>query len=301
MKSPGQPRGELRRTPPTATAAAMKSTDGAGRPPRASRVAAALVTVSRLMVRFSRGAPYRVVEHANEDGQTELRPAQADQPAEHADRGATSEGQGRRATHLRRPTQRCRTVANRSTRRVRLIHQRIRPPDSHVGTLALTQSPEYDLGMRQRSDGQRRRLSPRRQNVPPDIQRAALRTKVWFEVNGRFVVGDGGLRLLLGIVDRGSLREAAHAIGWSYRHAWEYSRQAEPILGTPLTASRAGKGGARGMNLTEAGRRLLQPLQTARRRIDDAVGRSGPTDEEIANRARATRKRQGRLRPQGQD
>jgi hypothetical protein len=34
----------------------------------------------------------------------------------------------------------------------------------------------------------------------------------------------------------------------------------------------------------------------ARRRIDAAVGRSGPTDEEIAKRVMATRKRQGRPR-----
>jgi molybdate transport repressor ModE-like protein len=123
-----------------------------------------------------------------------------------------------------------------------------------------------------------------------------VRTKVWLEAGGRFVMGDGGLRLLLGIVQHGSLVKAAQAIGWSYRHAWGYLRHAEEALGTPLATSRSGKGRARGMDLTETGRRLLERLQVAREQIDKAVGPSGPTDAEIAARAAAIRLRQGRAR-----
>ncbi|HXG03170.1 MAG TPA: LysR family transcriptional regulator [Candidatus Binatia bacterium] len=109
-------------------------------------------------------------------------------------------------------------------------------------------------------------------------------------------MGDGGLRLLLGILRYGSLLKAAHAIGWSYRHAWGYLRRAEDALGTALVASRSGKGRARGMDLTDTGRRLLDRLQAAREQIDKAVGPSGPTDAEIAARAAAIRLRQGRAR-----
>ena len=35
---------------------------------------------------------------------------------------------------------------------------------------------------------------------------AAVKTKVWLELGGRFIVGDGGLQLLLGIVRTGSIR-----------------------------------------------------------------------------------------------
>jgi molybdate transport repressor ModE-like protein len=108
-------------------------------------------------------------------------------------------------------------------------------------------------------------------------------------------MGDGGLRLLLGIVRHGSLVKAAHAIGWSYRHAWGYLRRAEQVLGAPLAASRSGKGPARGMDLTEAGRRVLERLEAARARIDEAVGPSGPTAREIAARA-ARRRGRGRGR-----
>ena len=66
--------------------------------------------------------------------------------------------------------------------------------------------------------------------------------------------GDGGLRLLLAIIEHGSLLGAAREIGWSYRHAWGYLRRAEAALGRPLTEARPGKGASRGTALTEAGR-----------------------------------------------
>jgi molybdate transport system regulatory protein len=129
-------------------------------------------------------------------------------------------------------------------------------------------------------------MQPRRR---PATDRAAVRTKVWLEIDGRFVLGDGGLRLLLGIVEHGSLVQAAHAIGWSYRHAWGYLRRAEAAAGAPLAAPRPGKGRARGTDLTDTGRRLLERVQAARARIDAAVGPGGPTGREIAARAAARR------------
>ena len=74
----------------------------------------------------------------------------------------------------------------------------------------------------------------------------AVKTKVWLERDGRFVIGDGGLRLLLGILEHGSLLAAARQIRWSYRHAWGYLRRAEAALGMPLTEPRPGKGASRG-------------------------------------------------------
>ena len=111
-----------------------------------------------------------------------------------------------------------------------------------------------------------------------------MRTKVWLELRGQFVIGDGGLQLLLGIVERGSLAGAAQRIGWSYRHAWGYLRRAEAVLGTRLMASRSGKGGARGTVLTPAGQALVDRLLVVRRRVDRTVGPSGPTLDEIATR-----------------
>src|SRR5438309_6728247 len=90
-----------------------------------------------------------------------------------------------------------------------------------------------------------------------ELPETAVKTKVWLERDGQFVAGDGGLKLLLGILEHGSLLGAARQIRWSYRHAWEYLRRAEASLGMPLTEARPGKGAARGTVMTEAGRLVV--------------------------------------------
>ena len=122
------------------------------------------------------------------------------------------------------------------------------------------------------------------------LPETAVKTKVWLERNGQFVAGDGGLKLLLGILEHGSLLGAARQIRWSYRHAWAYLRRADAALGMPLTAPRPGKGTARGTVLTEAGRLVIERLAQIRNRIDDAVGPLGPTAADVAARG----KRRGR-------
>jgi molybdate transport system regulatory protein len=123
---------------------------------------------------------------------------------------------------------------------------------------------------------------------------AQVKTKVWLELDGGFVIGDGGVRLLLGIVRHGSLAEAVRELGWSYRHAWGYLRQAEARLGVPVIRTRAGKGTARGMELTEAGHLLMERLRALRDRIDEALGPSGPTAIEVAARGRRAARRETR-------
>jgi molybdate transport system regulatory protein len=135
-----------------------------------------------------------------------------------------------------------------------------------------------------------KRVIPTGRSAAPDAPGAAglpetsVKTKVWLEHDGRFVLGDGGLRLLLGILEHGSLLAAARQIRWSYRHAWGYLRRAEAALGMPLTEPRPGKGASRGTVLTEAGRLVIERLAEIRNRIDDAVGPLGPTDADVASR-----------------
>ena len=133
--------------------------------------------------------------------------------------------------------------------------------------------------------------SGRLPDSPASLRGTLIKTKVWMEREGRFVIGDGGLKLLLGVLEHGSLLGAAKEIGWSYRHAWGYLTQAEAALGAPLTTPRPGKGASRGMALTEMGRLVLEHLVAARNRIDDAVGPSGPTSRDIAARGRRQRRR----------
>jgi molybdate transport system regulatory protein len=141
--------------------------------------------------------------------------------------------------------------------------------------------------------------STRGVDLSENLRDTVVKTKVWMERGGRFVIGDGGLKLLLGVLEHGSLLGAAREIGWSYRHAWGYLKQAEAALGTPLTTPRAGKGASRGMALTETGRVVLEQLVATRNRIDDAVGPSGPTPKDIAARGRRRRAADGQPRKPG--
>ena len=128
------------------------------------------------------------------------------------------------------------------------------------------------------------------QNAQESIIAAQVKTKVWLELGGEFFVGDGGIHLLGGILRHGSLARTVREIGWSYRHAWGYLRRAERALQTPIVRNRAGRGTARGMELTETGHLLLERLRALRDRIDDALGPSGPTPDDIAARGRGRRK-----------
>lgn len=132
------------------------------------------------------------------------------------------------------------------------------------------------------------------QSAHENIIAAQVKTKVWLELRGEFFVGDGGIHLLGGILRHGSLARTVREIGWSYRHAWGYLRRAERALETPIVRNRPGRGAARGMELTETGHLLLERLRALRDRIDDALGPSGPTPEEVAARGGD---RRGKVQP----
>ncbi|MBI2834190.1 MAG: LysR family transcriptional regulator [Acidobacteria bacterium] len=97
------------------------------------------------------------------------------------------------------------------------------------------------------------------------------RTKVWVELDGAFVMGEGGAELLHAVQVTRSLTQAAQAVGWSYRHAWGYLRRAEMRLGVRLTQSMPGRGRARGTVLTSAGEQLLAFVRDLQTRASGAT------------------------------
>lgn len=98
----------------------------------------------------------------------------------------------------------------------------------------------------------------RDQHAPPCIVDVQVRTKCWLEIDGRFAIGQHGFELLGAIERQRSLAGAARAVGWSYRHAWDYIHQAEEVFGSRLVALQSGKGRARGMVLSPFGRDVLR-------------------------------------------
>jgi molybdate transport system regulatory protein len=108
--------------------------------------------------------------------------------------------------------------------------------------------------------------SARDQHARPCILDVQVRTKSWLEIDGRFAIGPHGFELLFAIQRHYSLTRAARAIGWSYRRAWDYIRQAEKVFGAPLVSTRAGKGRARGSMLTPLGLDVLRVGATLQER-----------------------------------
>jgi len=95
------------------------------------------------------------------------------------------------------------------------------------------------------------------------------RSKVWLELNGQAVFGDGKARMLRTIEQTGSLTSAARMLGMSYRGLWERLGRMEKRLGVKLVSRRTGGPGGGGSHLTPQGHQLLEEYE----RFRDGINR----------------------------
>ena len=73
-----------------------------------------------------------------------------------------------------------------------------------------------------------------------------VRSKIWLEMDGKPVFGQGREDLLRFIRETGSINAAAKAMGISYRKAWTYIDAMQRRLGFPLVIrQKGGAGGAK--------------------------------------------------------
>lgn len=90
-------------------------------------------------------------------------------------------------------------------------------------------------------------------------------TKITFtDENGIKFFGEGPCRLLRGVEQTGSLRAAAAGMGMAYSKATKLIRQAEEVLGFPLTARTTGGRDGGGSSLTPEGSRWLRQYEAYR-------------------------------------
>ena len=96
------------------------------------------------------------------------------------------------------------------------------------------------------------------------FSRLQVRSKVWLEVDGAPVFGQGREQLLQLIRSTGSINAAAKEMGIPYRKAWTYLDAMEKRLGFPLVSRQ--RGGARGGNssLTSEALLLLEGFEALR-------------------------------------
>lgn len=82
--------------------------------------------------------------------------------------------------------------------------------------------------------------------------------KIWMEIDGKPVIGEGKANLLREIDRCGSLSKAASNLGISYRHAYNLihslnERCSQKIIETSVGGAKGG-----GTRLTKAGRQLVE-------------------------------------------
>ncbi len=93
--------------------------------------------------------------------------------------------------------------------------------------------------------------------------------KLWLEIDGKYVLGEGTFRLLDKIQMKASLSAAAKASNMSYRYAWGLVKSIEKHLGEPIVKTHKGGKLGGGAELTEAGLMLLAKYEKLKKSVAD--------------------------------
>jgi molybdate transport system regulatory protein len=95
----------------------------------------------------------------------------------------------------------------------------------------------------------------------PDRSRAlaalAPRHKLWFTLNGSFLMGPNYFRFLQAVDHTGTIRQAGKIVGWSYRTCLNRIRRMEGILGAQVLQTVRGGTAGGGARLSPEARRLI--------------------------------------------
>lgn len=102
-------------------------------------------------------------------------------------------------------------------------------------------------------------------NIRPEI-----RSRLWIELQGDVVFGEGRMALLQAIEETGSIQQAAAKLGMSYRAAWGKIKATEERLGMSLVDKHIG-GHNKGTCLTEQGRLLVNTYRNFKSKAIAAV------------------------------
>lgn len=85
-----------------------------------------------------------------------------------------------------------------------------------------------------------------------------LRGAVWMKVGDENLGGHGRMGLLRAIAEKGSITQAAKAIGMSYKAAWDAVDTMNNLAGEPLVERSSGGRGGGSTQLTPRGRQLIE-------------------------------------------
>ncbi|MEW5921901.1 MAG: LysR family transcriptional regulator [Bacillota bacterium] len=103
------------------------------------------------------------------------------------------------------------------------------------------------------------------------MEKIGFNCKVWLEMKGQKVFGDGPCDILQRVERTGSLRQAAVEINMSYSQAWRLVRSLEKGLGCPLLIKKTGGERGGGSLLTAEARELIGRYLSFRHTAEEAL------------------------------
>lgn len=106
-----------------------------------------------------------------------------------------------------------------------------------------------------------------------DFPKLQVRSKIWLEIDGEPVFGQGRDELLRLIRNNGSINAAAKSMGIPYRKAWTYIDAMEKRLGFPLVNRLKGGAGGGESSLTPQAEALLMKFDLLQQGFNDTVNR----------------------------
>lgn len=98
-----------------------------------------------------------------------------------------------------------------------------------------------------------------------------VRSKIWLEIEGEPVFGQGRCELLRRIQKAGSINAAAKGMGIPYRKAWTYIDAMERRMGVPLVIRQKGGAGGGESTLSPRAVALLEKYQSLKKGFDELV------------------------------
>lgn len=89
----------------------------------------------------------------------------------------------------------------------------------------------------------------------------SIKSKLWIEVNGNIILGEGRTQLLKAIEKEGSLSAAAKSLNMSYKKAWKLVDIVNKNAKEPLVITSTGGTGGGGAEVTPYGKDLIKQFE----------------------------------------
>ena len=85
-----------------------------------------------------------------------------------------------------------------------------------------------------------------------------IKSRIWIELNGHVLLGEGRVQLLKAIAQTGSLSKAAKELNLSYKKAWHLLDSVNKSAKQPVTINSTGGKDGGGTVLTNYGKTLIK-------------------------------------------